>query len=194
MMFLDSIATASPAHAYTQLECYAALSATEAFAGLRPRSQALLSKVLGSDASGIATRNLCLADIGPVVGHGPQALNESFEREAPVLASAALSAALENAGLQASDLDALFICITSPFTRCSMMVRMRGGAEGGASESALVVHQQKFALGRHSAAPAATPLATISLPFEASAVVESGSGGSRSPAQLTAPHLPPSST
>lgn len=110
MMFLDSIATASPAHAYTQLECYAALSATEAFAGLRPRSQALLSKVLGSDASGIATRNLCLADIGPVVGHGPQMLNESFEREAPVLASAALTAALEKAGLQASDLDALFIC------------------------------------------------------------------------------------
>jgi alkylresorcinol/alkylpyrone synthase len=109
-MFLESIATAVPPHRFTQPECLAALDATPAFAALKPRSRALMEKILHNGASGIATRSFCLPEIAPVVGKDAQQLNETFEREAPALAAAALAPALAKAGLDASGLDALFIC------------------------------------------------------------------------------------
>jgi len=110
MMILESLATALPAHAYTQARCYEELAATVAFEGLKPRSQGLLAKILNGGESGISIRHLCLPAIGPVVDAGPQELNETFEREAPVLAAAALTQALAKTGLDPADLDALFIC------------------------------------------------------------------------------------
>ena len=109
-MFLESLATAVPPHRYTQPECLAAFRETPAFAGLSRRSQVLVEKVMGNGVSGIATRSLCLPEIGPGVERSAQELNESFEQEAPALASAALTQALEKAGLSAGELDALFIC------------------------------------------------------------------------------------
>jgi predicted naringenin-chalcone synthase len=109
-MFLESISTAVPPHRYTQPECLAALRGTPAYAALRPRSQGLMEKILGNGVSGIATRSFCLPEIAPVVGRNAQELNETFEREAPRLAAAALVPALEKAGIVAADLDALFIC------------------------------------------------------------------------------------
>lgn len=109
-MFLESLATAVPPHAYDQADCLAALRSTAAFDRLKPRSQALLAKVLGNGVSGIATRHFCLPEIGPVVDRTAQELNETFEREAPALAARALAAALAKAGLQAAELDALFVC------------------------------------------------------------------------------------
>lgn len=109
-MFLEALHTAVPPHRYTQPECLAALRETPAYAALRPRSRVLMEKVLGNGVSGIATRSFCLPEIAPVVGRSAQELNESFEREAPRLAIAALKPALEKAGLAAGDLDALFVC------------------------------------------------------------------------------------
>ncbi len=109
-MFLESLHTAVPPHRYTQPECLAALRETPAYAALRPRSRGLMEKVLGNGVSGIATRSFCLAEIAPVVGRSAQELNETFEREAPGLAVAALRPALEKAGIVATELDALFIC------------------------------------------------------------------------------------
>lgn len=109
-MFLESIATAVPPHRYTQPDCLAGLKETAAYAGLKPRSRALVEKILGNGVSGIATRSFCLPEIAPVVGRDAQELNESFEREAPLLAAAALIPALEKAGIAAADLDALFVC------------------------------------------------------------------------------------
>lgn len=109
-MFLESIATAVPPHRYTQPECLAALKETPAYAGLKPRSRTLVEKILGNGVSGIATRGFCLPEIAPVVGRNAQELNETFEREAPLLAAAALLPALERARISAADLDALFVC------------------------------------------------------------------------------------
>ena len=109
-MFLESISTAVPPHRYSQPECLAALKETPAYATLKPRSQVLMDKILGNGVSGIATRSFCLPEIAPVVGRNAQELNESFEREAPLLAAAALVPALEKAGISAADLDALFVC------------------------------------------------------------------------------------
>jgi predicted naringenin-chalcone synthase len=109
-MFLESIATAVPPHRYTQLQCLDGLRTSAAFGSLKPRSQAMLEKILGNGVSGIATRSFCLSEIAPVVGRDAQELNETFEREAPRLAIAALVPALEKAGIAAADLDALFIC------------------------------------------------------------------------------------
>jgi predicted naringenin-chalcone synthase len=109
-MFLESISTAVPPHRYTQPECLAAFRTTPAYASLARRSQALVKSVLGNGVSGIATRSFCLPDIAAIVSNDAQQLNETFEREAPRLAIAALRTALEKAGLAASDLDALLVC------------------------------------------------------------------------------------
>jgi predicted naringenin-chalcone synthase len=109
-MFLESIVSAVPPHRFTQPECLEALASTPAFAALKPRSRTMMEKILGNGSSGIATRSFCLPEIAPVVGRDAQQLNETFEREAPRLAVAALGPALEQAGIVAADLDALFIC------------------------------------------------------------------------------------
>ncbi|BCX48814.1 chalcone synthase [Haloferula helveola] len=109
-MFLESIATALPRHAFTQPECLDALRQSGLLDSLKPRSGSILNKVLSNGASGIGTRHFCLPEIAPVVERGAQELNEFFEREAPVLAGEALSKALDEAGLAATDLDAVLIC------------------------------------------------------------------------------------
>ncbi len=77
---------------------------------LKPRSVGLLKKILTNPDSGIATRHLALDALEESFGKGPEALNRTFEAEAPPLASKALTAALAKAGLAAHDIDALFVC------------------------------------------------------------------------------------
>lgn len=79
-------------------------------ASLKPRSAALMEKILCSEGSGINRRNLALESIAEAFGQSAEALNRSFEREAPPLASTALKDALEKAGYLPSEVDALFIC------------------------------------------------------------------------------------
>lgn len=109
-MYLESLATALPPHRFTQPECLVALKETPLFDALKPRSRALVGKVLANGVSGILSRHFCLPEIGPVVGRDAQQLNEVFEREAPVLAAEALRKALEQAGVGAGELDALLVC------------------------------------------------------------------------------------
>ena len=108
-MFLESIFTAVPPHRYTQPECLAAFKETPAYAQLNRRSKALIKAILGNGISGIASRSFCMPEIASGVGRSAQELNETFEREAPLLAIAALSPALEKAGLRGEELDALFV-------------------------------------------------------------------------------------
>lgn len=110
MMFLESIATALPPFRYSQPDCLSALRATPVLKALKPRSQGLLGKVLSNGVSGIQSRHFCVPEIAPVVERDAQELNEFFEQEAPVLAAAALEKSLKDAGIDASGLDALFIC------------------------------------------------------------------------------------
>ncbi len=77
---------------------------------LKPRSLGLIEKILTNPDSGIARRNLALDAIEDSFGKGPEALNRTFEAEAPPLAASALTAALAKANLAARDIDALFVC------------------------------------------------------------------------------------
>ncbi len=109
-MHLRSLATAVPPRSFSQDQCWQAFSGKGLLESLRPRSAALVEKVLTGGSSGIERRNFALDEIGPVFSRNAQQLNESFEREAPVLAGKALSKALERADIAASGIDALFLC------------------------------------------------------------------------------------
>jgi alkylresorcinol/alkylpyrone synthase len=109
-MYLSSIATAVPHHSFSQRECWDAFQGKGLLDSLRPRSAALVEKILSNGSSGIERRNFALDEIAPVFSRGAQELNERFEREAPPLAGKALTKALERGGVSAAEVDALFIC------------------------------------------------------------------------------------
>lgn len=109
-MYLRSLATAVPPRSFSQHECWDAFQANGLLESLRPRSAALMEKILTNGAAGIERRNLALEAIGPLFSHGAQELNEGFEREAPALAGSALSRALGRGGLDPAEVDALFVC------------------------------------------------------------------------------------
>jgi predicted naringenin-chalcone synthase len=109
-MYLRSLATAVPPRSFSQHECWDAFQGKGLLESLRPRSAALVEKVLTNGAAGIERRNFALEEIGRVFSRGAQELNEGFEREAPVLAGSALSRTLERGGLDAAEVDALFVC------------------------------------------------------------------------------------
>jgi alkylresorcinol/alkylpyrone synthase len=71
---------------------------------------ALMEKILTGCASGIERRNLALDSVGQSFNRCAETLNQSFEREAPPLASSALLDALQKSGRVAADVDALFVC------------------------------------------------------------------------------------
>lgn len=111
-MRLASIASAVPEQSWTQQQCWAALRDAHALRALKPRSIELLEKVLLS-SNGIETRHFCTDALEPVFLRSAQDLNETFEREAPALASAALRSALSKADVR--DVDALFVCSCTGF-------------------------------------------------------------------------------
>ncbi|MGY8687486.1 MAG: hypothetical protein ACKVHP_07090 [Verrucomicrobiales bacterium] len=108
-MYLRSLASAFPADAFTQAECWDCLESHGKDVGLKDRSMTLLKKVLLGD-SGIDRRHFALGDPNRVFGLNAQGLNEAFEKHAPDLGAQALRKALDEASLRAEDLDALFVC------------------------------------------------------------------------------------
>lgn len=113
-MFLQSISHAVPAPVFTQAQCWEALQSAPIFQQLKIRSQALLEKILLGQ-NGIATRHFATNQIEALFSRDAEALNQSFEAEAPRLAEAALQKALVKAGIVAGELDALFICTCSGY-------------------------------------------------------------------------------
>jgi alkylresorcinol/alkylpyrone synthase len=109
-MYLRSLATAVPPRFFTQSSCWEAMVGSDLLASLKPRSAALIEKILCNGSSGIERRNLALDSIGDTFHRSAEDLNHSFEREAPPLASTALREALEKSGHSPDELDALFIC------------------------------------------------------------------------------------
>ena len=108
-MYLQSLATAFPAHSFTQAECFQLLNESSAMAGLRGRSRELLHKVLTGD-SGIETRRFCDPDLEKTFGFDAGELHRHFEQHAPRLASEALLKAFDLASLKPSGIDALMVC------------------------------------------------------------------------------------
>ncbi|NQW99974.1 stilbene synthase [bacterium] len=109
-MYLRALATAVPPHSFTQKSCWDAMAGGDFLETLRPRSAALMEKILSNGSSGIERRNLALESICDSFGQSAEDLSRRFEREAPPLASEALLAALRKSGHAAAEVDALFIC------------------------------------------------------------------------------------
>jgi predicted naringenin-chalcone synthase len=108
-MYLQSIASAVPPYSYSQAECWEAIQKSSTSAALRPRSLKLLEKVM-LNGSGIDQRQFYLPDPSKAFDRSAEVLNRQFEMFAPKLSCEALEGALEKAGLEAGDLDALFVC------------------------------------------------------------------------------------
>lgn len=109
-MYLSSLATANPPHNFTQADTWRALQSHPDIANLKTRSLSLLEKILTNSSSGIGNRQFSTPDLDPVFRQDAEALNRSFEQNAPELASRALAKALDHAGLAPEKIDALFLC------------------------------------------------------------------------------------
>src|SRR5687767_14685014 len=109
-MYLRFIATALSPRSFTQKACWDAIREGDFLGTLKPRSAALVEKILSNGTSGIERRHLALNATTEPFGQDAETLSHNFEREAPPLAGRALMEALRKAGLVAADVDALFIC------------------------------------------------------------------------------------
>ena len=107
-MFIIGLGTAVPPHAYTQRDSWDALQNWSQFSQLKPRSRAILKKVLGGD-NGIATRHLALDPLTQAFEQTPDQLQARFAQHAPRLATEAARRALKNADCSAADIDAVII-------------------------------------------------------------------------------------
>jgi predicted naringenin-chalcone synthase len=108
-MFFCSIASYNPPHVYSQHDCFTVMQSSEWHQEVNVRSKTLLEKVMLGN-SGIQKRHYGLADISRLFTRGAQDLNEYYEEQSVIMASSALSKALEKAQLEASELDAIFVC------------------------------------------------------------------------------------
>lgn len=108
-MYLHALATAVPEARFTQARCGEIVAASETNERLSRRSRLILQAILRGD-SGVATRHFAFSPIETVFAAPADELNHAFRREAPLLASRALTLALAEAGLHADQLDALLIC------------------------------------------------------------------------------------
>jgi 3,5-dihydroxyphenylacetyl-CoA synthase len=107
-MFITGIGTAAPPRRYTQRECWELARQTERIHWLERRSQAILKKVLLGD-NGIASRYLALESLSEAFELDPDALHKRFTEAAPALGAAAAQKALQDAGSEPHELDALIV-------------------------------------------------------------------------------------
>ncbi len=107
-MFIAGLGTAAPPQRYAQGDCWSALQRSAPFARLKPRSRAILRKVLTGD-NGIATRHLALNPLTEAFELTPDALQARFATHAPALAAEAARRALANANCRPREMDAVLI-------------------------------------------------------------------------------------
>ncbi len=107
-MFIIGLGTALPSKRFTQAECWNALQTWDHLAQLKPRSRALLKKVLLQD-NGIASRYFALDSISEAFELTPEAMHARFTRQAPRLAAQAGERALRSARLPADGIDAVIV-------------------------------------------------------------------------------------
>lgn len=107
-MFITGIGTANPPQRYTQTECWRAFQESQQFKQLDKRARAVLRTVLLGE-NGIRTRYLALNPLTEVFDATPDSLHQRFAQHAPVLAAQAAERALQQAGHQADEIDAVII-------------------------------------------------------------------------------------
>lgn len=107
-MFINAVGTAVPAARYSQRDCWDVLRGTPQFAALRAPSRVLLERVLTGE-HGVRTRYLALGSLTEAFAIDPDVLARRFARHAPELATRAAQRALDKAGLQPHEIDALVV-------------------------------------------------------------------------------------
>jgi alkylresorcinol/alkylpyrone synthase len=107
-MYLNSIGTAVPERRYTKAECWEAFTASDWFGRLDARSHLIARTVLGRD-NGIEARHLAVDSLADVFAIDPDTLHRRFAEHAPRLAADAGRVALERAGLEPREIDAVAV-------------------------------------------------------------------------------------
>jgi len=107
-MFINGIGTATPAKRYTKAECWEAFRKSDWFDKLDFRAHAVAQAVLLRD-NGIESRHLAVDSLDETFVIDADTLHRRFLGNAPLLASRAAAAALEEAALQKEQIDAIVI-------------------------------------------------------------------------------------
>jgi len=108
-MNLLTVKSAFPPYYYTQSECLSAMRGAKFWNEISAPSRSLLEKVLSGD-SGIDGRHFSLDNLEQAWQMDAQELSEYYEEKAPELAAQAVQKALDDAGIEAANVDALFLC------------------------------------------------------------------------------------
>lgn len=108
-MDLLSLSNCVPASRFSQERVWKEIESTGDYLRLKESSRSLLRKVLLGN-SGIAERQLASGGLQELVRRDAGELNRVFEREASLLASKAVTGALEKAELLPRGVDALLVC------------------------------------------------------------------------------------
>ena len=85
-MYIIGLGTAVPSQCHTRRDSWDAVRQWPQFSQFKPRSRAILKKVLCGD-NGIETRHLALEPLTEVFDRTPDALQARFSRHAPALAT-----------------------------------------------------------------------------------------------------------
>src|SRR4051812_49912772 len=107
-MYFRGLGTATPPARYTKAECLEAFRRSDWFARLDTRSHFIARHVLQRD-NGIEARRLALDSLDEVFTIDPDTLDRRFLAHAPKLAAEAGARALEAAGIDAKDIDAVVV-------------------------------------------------------------------------------------
>ena len=107
-MYLNGIGTAAPPWRYTKLDCWEAFRRSQWFERLSERTRALARAVLLSE-NGMDARRLAVASLEEVFQIDPDTLHARFRATAPELAARAAAAALDNAGVDGEEIDAVVV-------------------------------------------------------------------------------------
>ena len=107
-MFFVGLGTAVPSQHHAQRDGWEAVQQWPKFSALKPRSRAILKKVLCGD-NGIQQRHLALNSLAEAFDSTPDDLQARFATHAPALATEAAQRALANANCKAHEMDAVII-------------------------------------------------------------------------------------
>ena len=107
-MFIVGLGTAAPPQRFMQRESWEAAQLSAQFPQLKPRSRAIIKKVLCGD-NGIDSRHLALEKMSEVFETTPDTLQARFTKHAPALAVEAAHCAMKDAECGPDQIDAILI-------------------------------------------------------------------------------------
>ena len=107
-MYVTGLGTATPEQRYTKSDCWEAFKTSAWFDRLDRHARAITELVLQRD-NGIEARRLAVDSLQDVFAIDPDTLHARFLGNAPILATRAANNALADAGIVATDIDAVIV-------------------------------------------------------------------------------------